>query len=197
MPLPNRVRGNKRSKSKFLIVCEGVSTEKKYFIGLKRHLMLPSMNIEPIGAGKSKQELVQHAIGARKRLKDVIATWVVFDKDSISNQDVEQTIKFAKDNNINVAFSNASFELWLVMHFSEVKHDCPLDQKRLYKLIESHCKYTDYKNKGKSDAFLLEDIAGEYETALKNSDTLYSEQGNIHQNPYCNLNKLVQELKGI
>ncbi len=197
MPLPNRVRGNKTSKSKFLIVCEGVSTEKKYFIGLKRHLMLPSMNIEPIGTGKSKQELVQHAIGTRKRLKDVIATWVVFDKDSISNQDVEQTIKFAKDNNIQVAFSNASFELWLVMHFSEVKHDCPLDQKRLYKLIESHCKYKDYKNKGKSDAFLLEDIAGNYEIALKNSETLYSEQGNIHNNPYCNINKLVRELKGI
>lgn len=197
MALPQRKSKNKKTRHTYLIVCEGESTEKKYFSALKRHLMIPSTKIEPFGAGKSKKELVDHAIGKRKASKSVISTWVVFDKDNISNQDVDQTIKYANDNDIQVAFSNISFELWLLLHFSKVEYDMSLDIKRLYKLIEKHCEYKDYEKDGKSDALLLDKIAENFEDALKNSNDLYLKQQNIHKNPYCSLNKLVNDLRTV
>ncbi|POO76766.1 hypothetical protein C1T30_41170 [Bacillus sp. MBGLi97] len=197
VPLPRRSRSQKKINPNYLIICEGKATEVNYFNGIKRHIMLPTMNIKVFGIGKSKQELVKFAIGKRSKSRDEIkSTWVVFDKDDISNEDIDKTIKFAKDNNINVAFSNKCFELWLVLHFKEIDAISELTHSQLYKMVEKEFDCKDYKNNGKSNAALIDKIAGSYRVALKNSDKLYKQQNNRHRNPYCDVNKLVNELIG-
>ncbi|MEC1551565.1 RloB family protein [Bacillus haynesii] len=197
MPYPKRTSRGLKTNPNILIVCEGTSTEVNYFNGIRRQINLPTLQIEVkvLGVGKSKQELVKHAIGYRnKTSKKVKSTWVVFDKDDLSNEDVDKTIKFAKDNNVNVAFTNACFELWLVLHFTKIDPNRQLTHKQLYKLIEKKFNIVNYEKKGKSNALLIEDIAGHYTKALEHNQLLYSKQKIKHRNPYSDVNFLIQEL---
>ena len=41
---------------------------------------------------------------------------MVFDKDDY--QDFDESISYAENNGFNVAYSNESFELWFLLHFS-------------------------------------------------------------------------------
>lgn len=45
--------------------------------------------------------------------------WCVFDKDDFSAQDFNNAITVAEGLNFGVAYSNQSFEYWLILHFDD------------------------------------------------------------------------------
>ncbi|HMC86551.1 MAG TPA: RloB family protein, partial [Chitinophagaceae bacterium] len=50
--------------------------------------------------------------------------WIVFDKDDAADEDFIQAIELAEKNNIRAAWSNQAFELWIILHYREFRHDC-------------------------------------------------------------------------
>ena len=47
--------------------------------------------------------------------------WIVIDKDSYSKSEFNGTLASAKSLNINVAYANEAYELWILLHFKEQK----------------------------------------------------------------------------
>lgn len=146
---------------RFLIVCEGTQTEPEYFREM-RHLerSLIDLTISPGGVPKTlferAVEMKKTASADARRQEDENRkydhVWCVFDVDE--HPLVPETQQQARDNGIEVALSNPSFELWALLHFRdqrahiergplhhECKHYMPgyekrLPTARLYPLID-------------------------------------------------------------
>lgn len=52
-------------------------------------------------------------------VRDTLNMVIDRDKDSFSNEQYDNVVKFCNDNNVNIYVSNPCFELWLLMHFDE------------------------------------------------------------------------------
>jgi hypothetical protein len=114
-PLLERAKPERIEKPTILIVCEGENTEPSYF----RQFRLPSATIK--GVGYNTTSLVEKAktLSEDKKYDQV---WCVFDADprpENSNQErnFNDAIKLAEKYKFNVAYSNQSFEYWLIIHF--------------------------------------------------------------------------------
>jgi len=124
-------------KLTFLIATEGTQTEPNYFKALKTELEKSNrFNIEISieGKGKSTTALVSKV---RRQIEfnhqEYDRVWVVFDRDEFP--DFDEAIQQAAKHNINCAWSNESFELWLLLHFKEVSTST--DRKDLFDLLEA------------------------------------------------------------
>ena len=113
-------------RNHFLILTNGKRSEKNYFEALRGkfrsiyEITVKFMNDAP-------EALVNHAIAEKKKTNRVFC---VFDKDEFPNDSVYRAMRAAKENGIGIAFSNMSFEVWLIDHF----HQCK-DEKNNYQLI--------------------------------------------------------------
>jgi|WetSurSiteA1Bulk_404760.scaffolds.fasta_scaffold14634_3 hypothetical protein len=100
---------------RFLIVCEGAKTEPNYFKAFPTIKDVISVKIE--GTGNNTVSLVRRALEIAAIDSDYDEVWCVFDKDSFSNQQINEAIQLAQQENIQVAFSNEAFELWYLLHY--------------------------------------------------------------------------------
>ncbi|MBX2949775.1 MAG: RloB domain-containing protein [Crocinitomicaceae bacterium] len=101
-------------KPSILIVCEGENTEPSYF----NQFRLSSATVKSVGEGYNTISLVNRAIHlTNERQYDQV--WCVFDKDDFSENDFNNAIQIAKANNFGIAYSNQSFEYWLILHFDD------------------------------------------------------------------------------
>lgn len=118
--------GQKKIKKYVLIVCEGEKTEPNYFNSIKNELpkdVLETFDISIKGTGQSTLKIVETAIEIRKKAlqnqnKSFDQVWVVFDRDSFSADDFDNSIFKAAAAKIDVAWSNEAFELWYILHFT-------------------------------------------------------------------------------
>lgn len=101
-------------RKKLLIVCEGRNTEPSYF----KQFKLASATIEALGNGFNTVTLVREIIKLKEKA-GYDQYWAVFDKDSFPNSDFNDAIELAKKNDIGVAYSNQSFEYWIILHFDD------------------------------------------------------------------------------
>ena len=99
-----------------LIVCEGQS-EELYFKGFKK----TNVTIENM-EGLGNSQIVDYAIELKKK-EEYDNYWVVFDMDfdpgkgNSQLSSFDNTISKAKKNELQLAYSNDAFELWLYLHF--------------------------------------------------------------------------------
>jgi RloB-like protein len=105
---------NRREKQRILIVCEGENTEPSYF----RQFRLTSAEIIPLGIGNNTMKVVERAL-EEKMKKHYDQIWVVFDKDDFLAEHFNEAIRVAEKSGIGVAYSNQSFEYWLILHFED------------------------------------------------------------------------------
>ena len=145
---------NRDLRKRILIICEGKRTEPLYFNGIKRDIRSSGLNIKVMDRPKnSGLELVKHAV----RLKDSAAeenneydsVWVVLDKDTYSKFD--ETFSESEKNNINIAFSSVSFEIWYLLHY-EFTTKPWRNYSELEKVLK---KYIPEYDKSKSDIYLI------------------------------------------
>jgi hypothetical protein len=101
-------------KPSILIVCEGENTEPSYF----NQFRLSSATIKSVGEGYNTISLVNRAIQLRN-LGKYDQVWCVFDKDDFNDTDFNNAIQKAESRNFGVAYSNQSFEYWLILHFDD------------------------------------------------------------------------------
>ena len=87
------------------------------------------------GKGRSTSVLVNEAI-KRKNRGSFSKVWVVFDKDD--NSDFDEAAKLAEENNIEVAWFNESFELWLLLHFQDL--NVAISRNQYLSSLNNHLK---------------------------------------------------------
>ena len=101
-------------KPSILIVCEGKNTEPSYF----NQFRLSSAIVKSIGEGYNTVSLVKRAAQLADDCK-YDQVWCVFDKDDFSENDFNDAIQIAQNHDFGVAYSNQSFEYWLILHFND------------------------------------------------------------------------------
>jgi hypothetical protein len=113
-PMLERIAPLRLERPKILIVCEGRNTEPSYF----EQFRLTSAKIVAIGEGYNTITLVNRAIQLMKD-DSYEQVWCVFDKDDFLARNFNQAIRKALLNGLKVAYSNQSFEYWLILHFED------------------------------------------------------------------------------
>jgi hypothetical protein len=107
------------------IICEGVNTEPEYFIQCKDDHGAGLVELKIIPGAGVPWTIVQAAVELRRSLtlikrrsKDsfdaCFRVWAVFDRDD--HPLVEESLALAKENSIDVAFSDPCFEVWPLLH---------------------------------------------------------------------------------
>ncbi len=117
----------KQPRKRFLIVCEGEVTELEYFTFFKNWVTNPLVDVIPLQSSKGTHAcgVVQAALEKRKELEGENRwqahdeLWCVYDVDAKPSADLNNARQRANANNVNVAVSNPSFELWLLLHLRE------------------------------------------------------------------------------
>lgn len=184
------------------IYFNALKTEYHYFEGFKKildkhDLIDLKLKIEKMKkkGGASPDELLEHAIKNKNENEE---TWIVFDKDEF--QDIHSVICRAKENAINVAFSNPCFELWFLNHYDYRESSLTTDQ-----CIESTVKKFKEKHKKeylKNDTECFDYVYPKTKTAIRNSKKQYEKikENSINadkQNPSTLVYLIVSKLEKV
>lgn len=189
-------------RQRFLIVCEGEQTEPNYFKALTKGI--GSIHCEIRGKGKDPNSLVKEAI-TLKANNDFDKIWVVFDKDTVPNNDFNDAIAEAKRNDIECAWSNEAFELWFLYHFENVTAHLSRDdyQEKLSDAVNKSGKYnkkSKYQyDKTDTENFSIMTSYGSQENAIlwaENQSNQFSDKDYANHNPCTMVFKLVKQLIG-
>ena len=171
-------RQNKRSRKhrqSFIVFCEG-ETEQGYFTGFR-------VRAKTMRGGNAITVVEDSLRWIRyyKADKKYDQLWVVFDKDESTDEEFNQAIRKAEENSLRVAYSNVSFELWILMHFEQVNSE--ISRKEYESLIKKHISWYRTRGKGRQQGEKLFDhIAGLTNVAIKNAKERFSKTGD-HRNP--------------
>jgi len=199
-----RAVSTKTRKVYFLIVCEGEKTEPNYFQALKdslpdRTVLVTDMTIK--GTGKNTISLVDFTIKHRDaHLQKFDRVWVVFDKDSFTDDQFNTAIAKAENNGIQVAWSNEAFEIWFLLHFEYVNHAMPREdyQKGLERSIDKARGVPGYTyKKNAQDTFDLINSLGSQNQAIgwaKKISKLHEGSKFAKHNPCTTVYLLIEEL---
>lgn len=196
----------------FLIVCEDENTEPLYFKNFKEQIPNETIYLRPIGTGRDAKGVVEEALKERHKLsieakKEVDVVWVVFDKDDADEnaakiQRFADAFEVAEKNKIKAAYSNEVFELWLLLHLTDVDSTVPLPRKTIYDLLQTHIQqnenYSTFQYKhGNGDILTIIHEIGNQQEAIRRAETLLQKHKGkkpIHANPSTKVHLLVKEL---
>lgn len=133
---------------KILIISEGKKTEPNYFRGMAncindkyRKYTQNERVICVEGTGYNTEGLYQY-IDKNKtpdEMREYKQIWLVYDKDDFPKDRFDNTdarARETKDSNWHTAWSNESFELWLLWHFQEYTADT--HRTEYVKLLKKH-----------------------------------------------------------
>ncbi len=191
----------------FRIYCEGENTEPEYF---KSFPVNTETKVEAIGLARSKTSLVEKTIEILTREQMLIGMseydedrqlWVVFDYDKRADvdeaKDFNNAIELAIRNNIKVAYSNDSFELWFVLHYQY--QTSAITRNEYYNILSKRLGI-DYEEDGKSKDFaqsLYYILLDKEQVAIQNAKRLHESKKSdtySNQNPCTTVYLLVEEL---
>jgi uncharacterized C2H2 Zn-finger protein len=128
---------------RILILCEGES-EQIYLKGIKKEThnknalveieMYQPNDFSPLGLFKEAKKKIREA----NKEYPYYSIWIVFDKDD--HKEINRTFNLAEQNRpiIEIAFSNISFEYWILLHFERTN--------RYFKNSEDLIRYIDRKH---------------------------------------------------
>ncbi len=196
-------------KKAVLIALEDEKSSRYYFQSLVKDKGLAGQIIFARHRGSKPKEVLDTLITHKKedkhknKKKDKVTSyeieWIVIDRDS--HDCFFSTIKKAKENNICVAFSNESYELWLLLHFQLVSIHTHRDnlKSQLNKIFLDKFKMN--YEKSSQDVYLL--VRNLQEIAIKNAKTLMTEHLKEHENidpsknPLTTIYQLVEYLNAL
>ena len=206
---PLRIR---RYKYIFLIVCEDENTERVYFEQFERQIPRETIFLRTVGTGKDPLGVVNSAIQERTNLsiqfkKEIDEVWAVFDKDDAHENQTKikrfnDAFDIARNNKIDIAYSNEVFELWLLLHLVNVDGSSPLPRKTIYDLLQKnirkHVHHTTFVYEhGNTEVLKIIMKIGNAGAAIKRSEILLEKQNEkepIEANPSTKVHILVQRI---
>lgn len=115
-----RPSSTKTVKPIFRVFTEGSETEPNYIKSyvedyLKKKGCFNKIVVAYKPRNHSPSGLLEEAAAAKRSGVDGDEFWIVFDKDGHAK--IPETFKLAREEGIHLAFSNISFEVWLLLHF--------------------------------------------------------------------------------
>lgn len=166
-------------KNKFYIITNGRETEKNYFELIKAKKSIYEVIVE--FQNEDSLGLVNYAI---EKKKDANQVWIVFDIDNEKDNKLSQAISKADKNDINYAFSNISFEVWLVFHFMKIESEKTEKEleKNLSKYLSGQKNGLEYEKNNKET--LKKYFIPNYKNAVENSKIVYQKYNNEHLKKY-------------
>lgn len=206
---PERIR---KYKYLFLIVCEDQNTEPSYFRSFKSRIPEETIFLKEVGAGRDPKGVVEQAVTERDALKErarktVDTVWVVFDKDdadgnATKTQRYKDAFTIAGENNFKLAHSNEVFELWLLLHLTDVDPEIALPRHQIYSKLEALIKalpdHADFSYEHGNAAILtIIAKAGDEQAAMQRADALVEYHGKkdpILSNPVTHVQELLKDL---
>ncbi|MEV0604805.1 RloB family protein [Polymorphospora rubra] len=108
----------------FYVAVEGESTEPDYLTYLNREFGAEhQFLIHPLYKrnGMTPGRVVDRALEQRDEIAGDDARaqlWALFDRDQ--HRDIPKALRDARAGGVRIAFSNPSFDLWLLLHFTDV-----------------------------------------------------------------------------
>lgn len=197
-----------------LIACEDQTTEPEYFKEYKDSFEAiwpkKTLFLKPIGTGRNSLGVVQQAIEERSKLETTVdQTWAVFDKDDLDKSEgnierFNEAFKLGKQNDVQIAYSNECFELWLLLHFEDINKETAIPRTEIYNRLENAIKKHEpeflYEH-GNSNVVKLVSKYGNKEKALQRAEELFNyhkqeKHQAIESNPNTLVYNLVRELDG-
>ncbi|MDA0525420.1 RloB family protein [Methanococcoides alaskense] len=188
-----RNRGQRPTRNKMVIICEGEKTEPLYFNNYRTR----QNNLDVITIPSNRKDVVNIVGFAKKKLDELDiesgdSIWCVFDRDENTDQTISSAYKEA-GRSINMCFSNPSFELWFLLHFSY--NNSPLENKGLIELLKRNIsEYSKSENYYK----VLEPLMV---TAIKNSKKLEkyhldngTELNSTKSNPSTQVHRMIETI---
>jgi len=204
-------------KQFFLIVCEDEATEPAYFAQFKAIFDIianESLFLKFVGTGRDALGVVEQAMKERELFKtetnkEIDFVWAVFDKDDADENERTQNrfttaCQLAQTENIKIAYSNEVFELWLLLHLTNVSATSPIPRQTIYGILETAIKNsgTLYKNfvyeHGKPNIIAIISQIGNEKQAIEKATDLLKIQHDRHiieANPSTKVHLLVKELR--
>jgi len=194
---------NREEHGFIYIFTEGKKTEPIYFNSKKSEIKSNDIKIKIKGTGHNTLGLVDYALNFIKRERinlKVDECWVVFDKDDFI-RNFNSAIKKASRSGLKVAYSNESFELWFLLHFSFT--NSAIKRKDYNEKIEENyrkeTKNKRYKyNKASGVLPLIDLIKNREKDATRNAKKLLqqfkTEASFLKKNPSTTVYLLVERL---
>ena len=190
-------KGKKLRKSIYVFT-EGY-TERNYFSILnKKYNRTATVKVSIHPTSKQGRCLLNHALGKISTLsntekRNLGGVYIIFDKDSLENDEIEGVLKDAKANNIDIGFSNSCFEVWLLAHFEKPNESHTKD--RLYKKLEEYLDCEQYERNHKNDKDLLMQLEDLVSIAMEKTSSM----GNLCQKtivyePYTNIGSVIRRI---
>ncbi|HMV80925.1 MAG TPA: RloB family protein [Leptospiraceae bacterium] len=193
------------------IFSEGTKTEVIYF----KSFPVLSAQVTAVGLGLSRTELIKESIKRKNSIlqnspkseKKKYSFWCVYDQDieltslQVSNEerqkDFDDAFTLGRENELNLAYSNDSFELWFLLHYQY--HDTVWTRKEYYRKL-SDLWNINYEKEGKKEEFCLSiynKLSEKQNNAITNARKLFEEQSDLNpslQNPCTLVYRLVELL---
>ncbi|PSB53762.1 RloB domain-containing protein [filamentous cyanobacterium Phorm 6] len=189
---------NRKDKSRrwFLIVCEGEKTEPNYFRRFPVDTKVINLDIR--GEGRNTNSLVTKAIKLKNdtEFDETDRFWCVFDRDKNpknpnDSQNFNSAITLARNNGIDVAYSNDAFELWYLLHFDF--HNTGISRQRYQNMLTNKLGHKYQKN----SETIYEELKSKQQDAIKHAKLLlqtYDRPNPETDNPSTTVHLLVEEL---
>jgi hypothetical protein len=202
----NRSKMNIKKLESVLVSCEGTKTEPLYFNSFFNYLVkthkisalsfviADHKHTDPKGV---LDDLLQYKEG-NNTYKSFKHKWIVIDRDEErtnggghSLENYSCAIDRAKKLNIEVAFSNPSFEIWYLLHYQYRNTSLTRDD-----VVEELEKIIDYK---KNDEDMFNKLFGNQDIAIRNAENLLRDGVCLSGtcNPSTNIHTLVKCLLDI
>lgn len=187
-----RRQGHKNPGKVIVIVCEGEKTEPNYFKELRQKFRLSNLTVQIVPGKGAPISIVNCAIDEKKKLDESSdEVWCVLDTENpANNATLAPAIEKARNNKINLAISNPSFEYWYFIHFEDSNRPFANGQE-MKRALRLHIP--DY-DENMSVFSILDDLtptAIEYATSLRRRSP---DSWDIFPNPSTSVDKLVQEI---
>lgn len=119
------------------------------------------------------------------------------DKDSFTEEQYDEVIKFCDENNVNLYVSNPNFEFWLLLHFKEIEYEdnqkmlenpkVNSSRRYLEKRLHDICKY-------KKTKFSFEPFEKNVYDAIKREKNYEESINELKNNLGTNIGKLVEQI---
>ncbi|MEI6408394.1 MAG: RloB family protein [Bacteroidota bacterium] len=201
---PYVIASKPKGKS-YLIICEGKNTEVEYL----RCIPAPNATVTVQGGYGSKTSLVNRALELKKREEyQGYKVWCVYDLDYRGEQvgqkqDFNESIELARRHDMDVAYSNDSFELWFVLHYQ------PVEQAFLrfdyYRILTELWNMENYEEDGKKLDFcryiydlLQNDPSSSEARAIERAEQIFRNNEHLpfaDQNPCTTIFELIKLLQ--
>ncbi len=188
------IRKTKSISKRVLIACEDTKSSKFYFTKMIKDYGLRGKVTFAKNIGTNPMKVLEAIKVHLSKDSNFDEKWIVIDKDSFSKADFKGTIESARALNINVAYANEAYELWVLLHFKEQK--AHINRHQLNKELKA---LVDYE---KNNEFIYEIIKSKQNEAIKRSKNLIKYFIDINgcsnpfnDNPSNTIYKLVESLE--